>query len=301
VDAPEALLHLMGFLPFGEPIMVHLPRWVNLQERDHRDFLKKMLRIGGEKVQGFVVHDNMNVQNHPDHVLSAFEAFQNVMSDCAPDKQFFYEYAAGADPDAYAELFERAEAFSNISPCIDVGHVGTRTIRHHYAEHHSGVNVCSFRAWDEGLENLWPEVQTSVDQALPAVLNLIKRMGKIDKPLHFHLHDGHPISHLSPYGVSDHLSFEQRIDLPFKIKNRKSIGGMFGIAGLKKIIKTIDTHVVHSRCTATLEYHEQDQRKDLAEDADLFSHWKDTHHAEKMLHWCSALERGAELVAGTQK
>ena len=298
VESPEQIEAISEFLPSSEPVMVHLPRWYNPQVSEHRDFFQNMLMRSDERIYGFVGHDAHDVEQAPEKVLEAFQEVQRMMTSMKSEKQFFYEYAVGVCPNAYAELFERAKCFSHISPCIDVGHVGIRMVRDHFSRHHCGENVCQMRPWDEGLEGRWQDINNSVNQGKSHVLGLIERLGRIDKPLHFHLHDGHPLSPLSPYGVSDHLHFEQRIDLPFKVDGHFSTGTMFGRQGLEEIVLSIRDHVVTERCTVTLEYHDREERQPLGGDRDLFSHWRDTCNAEKMAYWCSLMGRGAALIRG---
>jgi hypothetical protein len=298
VESPEQMASIVSFLPSSEPVVVHLPRWYNPQVPDHRDFFKDILHRSDDRILGFVGHDSRDVERAPEQVLEAFRELQLMMSKMKTEKQFFYEYAVGVSPNAYAEIFEKAKCFENISPCIDVGHVGIRTVRDHFSKHHPSENVCSMRPWDEGLEGRWQDIKASVAEGRVQVLALIERLGCIDKPLHFHLHDGHPLSHLSPYGVSDHLHFEQRIELPFEVDGQCSTGTMFGKEGLEQIVLAIRKHVVTERCTGTLEYHDRDARQPLGEDRDLFVHWKNTCNAEKMAYWCALMGRGAALIEG---
>ena len=63
------------------------------------------------------------------------------------------------------------------------------------------------------LLELIDDVQMAVESAPDAVAEVIQALSQLEKPLHFHLHDGHPVSHLGPFGISDHLSFLDKIPI----------------------------------------------------------------------------------------
>ena len=70
--------------------------------------------------------------------------------------------------------------------------------------------------------------------ALPTVLELIRRLGAIGKPVHFHLHDGHPLI----AGLPDHFSFLTQVPVPFTYEHRRSLAPLYGPAGLASIVTT---------------------------------------------------------------
>ena len=72
--------------------------------------------------------------------------------------------------------------------------------------------------------------------AVPVVLDVIEGIGAIGKPLHFHLHDGHPSSTFSEYGVCDHLSFFQEIPIPFAHRGAHALPTIFGPLGLLRVV-----------------------------------------------------------------
>ena len=74
-----------------------------------------------------------------------------------------------------------------------------------------------------------------METALPAVLQLTRSLGRIGRPLHFHVHDGHPLK----AGIADHLSFLGVMPIPFEYRGRRSPAKMFGVAGLAQIVSEV--------------------------------------------------------------
>src|SRR5436305_461690 len=105
------------------------------------------------------------------------------------------------------------------------------------AEMHAGTpeqlyGLMKFRPSEEA-----PVVVHLAVHAAPAtVLDVVENLGALGKPVHFHLHDAHPLSTFSPFGVSDHLSFLAEIPLRFDYPGRRSLPLMFGPPGLGRIV-----------------------------------------------------------------
>jgi hypothetical protein len=291
-DHPGLLQQLLAFAPSDRPVTVHLPRWFDVASTEHAEFLKPLLMVQRDGLVGYVVHDSQDVQRQPDRVEQGLARLQGIMESSAPDRMLFYEYAAGVDPDAYCELLLHCRDLGNISACIDIGHIGIRTIRQAWRKQGKEVDACSLRPETPGLEQLMPDLQKAVSTALPAVLKVIKQLAEIAKPLHFHFHDGHPLSSLSRFGVSDHLGFLRTIDLPFNYTDnsgdspvdRHQVAMMYGPEGLRKIIDCCQTRL-QGHFTLTIEIHDQPGRHALGKYADIFSHWRNLENAEVMNFW----------------
>src|SRR5664279_3368421 len=129
------------------------------------------------------------------------------------------------------------------------------------------------------------EVQAATGTALPAVLRLTETIGAIGKPVHFHLHDGHP---LVP-GLSDHFSFLTRVPVPFPVAGRYALPSMFGPAGLADVLRTAVRACPPGSASFTLEIHQVEGRLPLADATDLFAHWRDLTNAERMNYWLTVL------------
>jgi hypothetical protein len=141
------------------------------------------------------------------------------------------------------------------------------------------------------------DVETAVGAALPTVLDLIDALGKLRKPVHFHLHDGHPLSTFSPFGVSDHLSFLMEMPLGFEYLGRRSVPLMFDRAGLQQIARKAVKAIGRERVSFTLEIHPTSGRLPLGDAAPLFNHWIDKTNAERMNQWLAVMsENHAALL-----
>src|SRR5438093_1795941 len=111
------------------------------------------------------------------------------------------------------------------------------------------------------------EVEAAVSAAPATVLDLVEVLGAHGKPVHFHLHDAHPFSTFSPFGVSDHLSFLTEIPLRFDYWGRRVTPLMFGPAGLGRIVAKATE--VTSRASFRLEIHPTADRLSLGDAAAL--------------------------------
>ena len=140
------------------------------------------------------------------------------------------------------------------------------------------------------------EVEVAVNSALPTVLNLIQTIGALGKPVHFHLHDGHPLSTFSPFGVSDHLSFLTAIPVGFDWRGRRTLPLMFGPAGLAQIVSHALRINAGKLLSFTLEIHPTAGQLPLGDASTLFSHWRDKTNAQKMNHWLSVLGENHRLL-----
>ena len=130
-----------------------------------------------------------------------------------------------------------------------------------------------------------------MESALPAVLATTRALGDIGKPVHFHLHDGHP---LVP-GLSDHFGFLTRLPIPFSYQGRQSLDPMYGPSGLAAILQTaIDACA--GQASFTLEIHQAEGRLPIDDAARLFRHWRDTTNAERTNYWLSVLAENAVLA-----
>jgi hypothetical protein len=209
----------------------------------------------------------------------------------------FLEYAAGLEPDAFAGFFGSIRDLPHVSAAVDSGHVGIWQARQTFARRHIAQDVCALKTQPTELPSLMPDVQAAVHSALPTVLKLIKALGEFGKPVHFHLHDGHPLSTFSPFGVADHLSFFGEIPLRFEYRGRQSVGTLYGPEGLREIAGTAMRAIGAERVSFTLEIHPTSEQLALDSDAaSLFGNWIDRTNAEKMNHWLAVLSRNAKLL-----
>jgi hypothetical protein len=296
VGSPDHLQQMLNHRPNTLPCTAHLPRNVNLLQKAGRETLMEYAGIAAGRLYGLVVHDQLEFAQNPEETQAALRETDWLLSRQEESPLLFIEYAVGLDPSFYAGLFERCSETRKLSAALDVGHLGIRVCRTAFMAQYPDRDVCEL--WPESPE--LPEkisaVQQATRMALPAVLDLIESLSKPGKPLHFHLHDGHPLSTLSRFGVSDHLSFLQQIRLPFEYRGLQLLPGMFGLSGLQAIIRKAKTALPADRLSFLLEMHPQPGQTPLGVHEPLFSHWQQKENAEMMNHWLDTMIHNASLV-----
>jgi hypothetical protein len=293
-DTPEQLRHQFQFCPPGRPCTVHLPRNLNLLDAGARGRVAEFAATAAHRVHGMIVHDHGQFAERPDDAVAGFRDLDRRLAAVAGSPLVFVEYAAGLTPELFASLFERTVDLSYVATCIDVSHVGIRACQTGYARRFPGVDVCSFKHAPQLRD--FDAIQEVVLEARGVVVELVRRIAALRKPLHFHLHDGHPLSTMSRYGVSDHLSFLQTVPLPFEHGGRRLVGGIFGLAGLRSVVAAARSGRTNEPLTFMIEVHPQPGRSPLGRHAHLFSHWKDATNAEQMNYWLDAMLVNAGLV-----
>jgi hypothetical protein len=292
---PEQLNRLMKFRPSEEaPVVVHLPRDFHLADaRSQGRILDFASRFAGS-VHGLVIHDHTDLAWHQKDFLRAAWEIDSRLTKIDQCPTLFVEYAVGLEPHTFAGFFASIRELARISACIDIGHVGIRQARAAYSIIHPGQDVCALKSQEALLPQVMEEVEAAVRAAPATILDLVERIGALGKPMHFHLHDGHPLSTFSPYGVSDHLSFLTEIPLRFEYGGRRSVPLMFGPVGLGRIVaKAIESS---GEVSFTLEIHPTADRVPLGDAEPLFGHWRDKTNAECMNHWLSVLDRNHALL-----
>jgi hypothetical protein len=289
---------VMQFNPSTVPVVVHLPRSFDLVDEADRERILRLAEhvVGG--VYGFVIHDHHSMVSRRADYLHAAQEMDARLGAVPQAPLLFIEYAAGLEPDFFAGFFHSIRQLTQLSACIDVGHVGIRTIRRTFAANHPNDDICALKNSRSWSSELLEEVQNAVRLALPEVLRLIRTLAALGKPLHFHLHDGHPLSASSPFGVSDHLSFLTQVPLRTAPGGQRSLPLMFGPAGLEQIASTVLNSLGRKQVSFTLEIHPDFQRLPLGDAAPLFGHWHDKTNAEQMNQWLDILAQNARLLAG---
>jgi len=296
-DTPGELDWLLKFRPSPEiPAVAHLNRNINiLEEKSQRLILDFATAFAG-RIYGLVIHDQDEITDHFDNYIHSLHTIESRLNTSHGTPYLFIEYAVGLEPDLFIDLFKRIHHLDRISACIDTGHIGIKQARDDFYLGHPGKDVCALFPGDPFLKQIIADVESSVQSSLSTVLKLIHTLGKLGKPLHFHLHDGHPLSTVSAYGVSDHISFLSEIPIPFEFRGRKSLNPMFGPCGLTKIVRETEKKLSTDLISFTLEIHPADERIPLGNASYLFRHWKDLTNAEKMNAWLSVIRLNHKLL-----
>jgi hypothetical protein len=299
---PDELESLWSFRPVPEePAMVHLDRSINLLDEPSRRLIADFAGRFRGRLAGLIVHDQHETAFQQGAYLHAVQKVASQLDKIHNSPRLFIEYAAGLEPDRFIEFFDLLRGIECISACIDVGHVGIHQIRKFYSRNHPGEDVCEMSPDNPRIPGLVADIQDAVRSSLPAVLGLIQALGNLGKPLHFHLHDGHPLSTFSPYGVSDHLSFLTRIPIPFEHDHRWSLDPMYGPSGLFQIILKAMEVMDPGSGSFTLEIHPTEGRLPLQDASCLFENWRNTVNAERMNYWLSVLLDNHQLVLAAQR
>ncbi len=288
---------LSGFNPSTDSnAVVHLSRDINLLDKSSIELILNFANRYKEKIYGFVIHDQNEIVTCFDEYISAINRIESQLKKINACPLLFIEYATGLNPERFVELFEYIHDIRFVSACIDIGHVGLWKARDTYFKKHPGEDVCSFTKDIPHLQQVVSDIESAVYSVLPEVINVIKKLGKLGKPVHFHLHDGHPISKLKPHMISDHLSFFEAIQIPFEYKGRYSLNTMFGPSGLAEIVRESMNYIKPNLISYTLEIHPTERRIPLGENSYLFNHWVDKTNAEIMNHWISVLLENQQLL-----
>ena len=248
------------------------------------------------RVHGLLLHDHPEFATNSQRFIQAARDLNGRLLGLSAPPLLFVEYAAGLQPDVFVAFFDAIRDLRYVSATVDTGHVGIWQACQSFARTHAGQDICSLKTQPAELAGLMDDVQEAVRSALPTVLSIIKSLGQFCKPVHFHLHDGHPLSTFSPFGVSDHLSFLAEIPLKFEYQGRRSITSMYGPEGLREIACTAVGAIGTDKVSFTLEIHPMFEQSPLGDAEPIFGHWKDKTNAGKMNHWMAMLSRNAQIV-----
>jgi len=294
----EEIRWMLGFKPWpGATVVVHLPREIDLLTEHGRDQVIHFAETFAEQIYGFVIHDQQGYANRAADYKASLSEINAALLNTPGQPFLFVEYAAGLAPEEYCALIASGKDLERVSACLDIGHIGIWQARKAYSSKHPGEDICALTPADPNLPELVHDVQAAVESVPAAVCGVVRNLVKLGKPLHFHLHDGHPLSTASLFGVSDHLSFFEDIHIPFIYKGGKILPTMFGPEGLMQIITEACTALSLACLSFTLEIHPAHCREKLEGASGLFSHWTDKTNAERMDGWLITLMDNHRLLA----
>jgi sugar phosphate isomerase/epimerase len=284
----------MEFRPaFDRHAFLHLPRGLNVLEQASRDCVLEFAGAFHGKITGLVLHDQEEINQN----AAEYGAAIRDLGSCLPTgQQLYIEYAVGLEPHVFINLIKSLKDAENIGACLDIGHIGIKQISNAYSVKTKGGDVPSLKSSPEKIKEQLEAVEEAKACALPVALEMIRELGALGKPVHFHLHDGHPLLSLGPFDLSDHLGFYEKIPLPFEWKGKNFLDPMFGTEGLAKIIEASLAGIGPQNLSYTLEMHPSMRRLPLENGAPLFAHWKDLTHAEIMNHWLCDLRKNGNFV-----
>jgi hypothetical protein len=293
-DTPDQLEYVLRFVPAHARLpVVHLNRGVNVLHERGRSAVREFADRFAGRIAGLVVHDQHDMEAHTERLLAGLRELDDHLRERSDSPVVFLEYAAGLDLGWFTQLAEQLQHAEQVSFCIDVGHIGIKQASARFRLRHPGLGLGHLTTGDDRLPDLVADVQDAVGGALPGVLDVIRSLGRIGKPLHFHLHDGHPLIQ----GLPDHFSFLTRLPIPFTYQGRQSLSTMYGPDGLAAIVSAAIEASPSRAVSLTFEVHQVEGRLPLADAAWLFRHWRDTTNAERMNYWLSVLSDNAMLLS----
>ena len=256
-ETPEQLDYVLRFAPAQPHLpVVHLNRGISLLQERGLGMVRDFAGLFAGRISGLVLHDRREMGELPFEWLAAMRDLDAFLGNEAPEVTLFVEYAVGLEPGRFAAMAERLQDASHVSVCIDVGHVGIRQAGARFASRHPGLKMGDLGVTDDRLPGLVADVQDAVGAAVGDVCDLIRSVGKLGKPVHFHLHDGHP---LLP-GLADHLSFLTRLPIPFSYAGRRSLSTLYGPAGLAAIVSAAVRACRPRGVSFTIEVHQAEGR-----------------------------------------
>ena len=290
---PADLDKVLPYLPPHPRLpTVHLSRGINLLEDSGRALVREFAGRFAGRVAGLVVHDRAGMADPGPGWLNAMAELSEFIAARPGGPMVYLEYASDMDPARFTGMIARLHGAERISVCVDVGHLGRHVAAAQFAAANPGLRLADLSLGDGRLPGLAAEVQQAVGAALPGVQEAVRALGALGKPVHFHLHDGHP---LVP-GLADHFTFLTRLPVPFEFQGRRSLDMLYGPAGLDALVATAMTACAPGAASLTLEVHQVEGRLPLADAAGLFGHWQDLTNAERTNYWLHVLAENAMLV-----
>ena len=281
-DRPDDLERLLRYVPGHDTLpVVHLNRRVDILTVDGRAMVDAFASRFAGRIAGLVVHDKAAMRGRTDEVVAALRELGRPRRD---HPMLFLEYATGLGTAWYAEVAHRIADVDRASVCIDIGHIGIEAARRALAEARPDADVRQLSADSPWLREFVPDVRNATRMALPAVVALIEAVGPLGKPVHLHLHDGHPLI----AGLPDHFSFLTRVPVQADVDGRRSFDPMYGPSGLAAVLAAALRSCAPGSAWFTLEIHQAEGRLPLG-DTNLFGHWTDLTNAERMNYWLAVL------------
>lgn len=289
---PDHLSQILKVLPNGRSSTVHLPYSVAL-DHDDTDIIRDFVFAGGSEISGYVLHDTMLYREDLDKGLEYIKKLSGKLQGKS-DGVVYVEYAVGLPFEVYYDLAQKIKDLPNIGVCIDIGHLAINATVADFYKKHPSIYVRDLKPDSDMSMETYHKIDESVCNGRRDSFSIIEALCKVGASVHFHLHDGHPMSTFSPYGVCDHLPFFWEI--PTFLPEVGSIGGIYGILGLRRVLEIALGNISDEKLTFTLEIHPQPGQKELdIELLQYFSNWTDLTNAKSMNFWMDLVIQNAMI------
>jgi hypothetical protein len=287
-ESTRELERLLRFVPQSEVLpTVHLDRRIDVLTYDGRQAITAFQRRFAGQIAGVVVHDRPTMADRLDATATALRELGGTSGN-GPVPSVYLEFANGLSPAQFVALAELISDVEQASMCVDVGHLGIQQARSELSRRLGTRGAPSL--FDPDLAQDISPVADAVGSALGAVTTLIDALGQIDKTVHVHLHDGHPLTS----GVADHRGFLTRVPIPFSFDGRSSLPQLYGPRGLSEIL--VHAQRMKAQPSYTLEIHRVEGRLPLQDAQPMFAHWTDLTNAERVNYWLAVLAENHTLA-----
>lgn len=294
---PERLGALREFLPEGAVSTAHLPYGWNLLNPDDFAAIVACAQVGG--LRGFTLHDSRRYTEEREAFLEAARRLGDVLERAPGRPTLFIEYVHSDPLDVYRDKMSWLLDVPCLAPCVDAGHVAVEVCRQELQRRLPNVDQDALEPGTPGLPDIVEEVQGVVEMAREKAVEYVGAFLAMKwEKIHFHCHNVHPLSRLSPWPIRDHLSFLQQIALPFPFRGRRVVDGAFNLAGVGRLHSRLLRGAKKCDVSVMLEIHRQPGRLPLGPDADLFSHWEDLTHAEEMNFHLELIAQSYNVMTG---
>ena len=294
---PDRLRALREFLPAGAVNTAHLPYGWNLLNPDDFAAIAACAQVGG--LRGFTLHDSRRYTEERAAFLEAAGRMADILARAPGRPTIFIEYVHSDPLAVYRDKMAWLLAVPGFAPCVDAGHVAVEMCRQELQRRCPDIDLNALAPDSPGLAAIIAEVQDTVETTLDKVLDYIGSFLAMKwEKMHFHCHNIHPLSRLSPWPIRDHLSFLQQITLPFPFRGRRVVDGVFNVAGAGRLHARLLRGAKKCDISAMLEIHRQNGRLPLGADGDLFAHWQDLTHAEEMNFHLELIAQSYNVMTG---
>jgi hypothetical protein len=297
-DVDQALAEWPLAPQTGTRHFAHLPRHLDVVSDSHRNEIRHFAAALAGRAEGLVVHDQANWLERESDVRSALLKLDAALGAIRSAPAVFVEYAAGLPLDWFLALAEHMRKLSSVNICVDVGHVLMFATHRRFQRFSPGIDFWSLPRDVEQAPVWLSRLDVAMKLGTTDLLSTIQHIVELGGPIHFHLHDAHPLSLLSRYGVRDHLSFLQKVPVAPSVHPDGIVDTMLGPRGLSEIVRRLPGASRVEQITLTLEIHPtaEGAMQSLGPHAELFEHWTDLTHAEVTNAWLSTQAENAELV-----
>lgn len=293
--AVESFPLVRSFMPDDSWCTVHATHALDPLTSAGRQEIRRYCEIASGRLRGLVVHDNRGMLVNTEQTQACFNELDQFLS-AQDGPEVYVEYACGLEFEEFYGLIRGFERLRKIGVCIDIGHLAMHAWDLNFRKRQPELEVCKIKPDHPRLAELLPDIERAGAEAFDDVLVMVRRLAGLRVPGQLHLHNAHPLSTFSQYGVCDHLSFFSIIPLPFAYEGRASVDCIFTLPRLRELLRVLKETGALERMNFMLEIHHQPGRKALGQYEHIFAHWSDKTNAELMNYWIELVLQNATIL-----